>query len=154
MSAKSVFRRAVGVLAALTLASCSESGFPVADGGFVDPATDERVVFLNYWAVWCAPCIAELPELWEFHNSHRERAVVYAVNFDRPPADELMEDIEALNVRIPALVEDPQEALGYPRPQVLPTTYVLKQGELLHTLVGPQTGETLLQVLEQVEQAQ
>lgn len=146
-------RAALAILLGLSLvlSACSESGYELADGGFVDPATDERVVFINYWAVWCAPCIAELPELWTFHNNNRDRAVVYAVNFDNPAVDELIEDIESLNVRIPALIEDPYLALGYPRPEVLPTTYVLKQGVLMKTLVGPQTEDSLHQILQQVE---
>lgn len=33
----------------------------------------EKVVFLNVWASWCAPCIAEMPSIENLYNSFRDR---------------------------------------------------------------------------------
>ena len=38
-------------------------------------------LLVNYWATWCAPCVAELPELAEVARDHRE-AEVLAVSLD------------------------------------------------------------------------
>jgi thiol-disulfide isomerase/thioredoxin len=32
-----------------------------------------QVVLLNFWATWCAPCIAEIPSLIDLHERFRER---------------------------------------------------------------------------------
>jgi thiol-disulfide isomerase/thioredoxin len=42
-----------------------------------------RGVLLNFWAIWCAPCVAELPELVETAHEFRERGGdVVLVSYD------------------------------------------------------------------------
>ena len=123
------------------------------DGGIVNLTEDPRWVFINYWAVWCTPCIEEMPELEKFRLENIENTEVYAVNFDHPSAEELAQAVETLGVRIPALIRDPQSELGYPVPYALPTTVVLKKGEVIATLIGPQTFESLNDALAELEQS-
>jgi thiol-disulfide isomerase/thioredoxin len=40
-------------------------------------------VLVNFWAIWCEPCVAELPELLETSRAFRGRnGVVLAVSYD------------------------------------------------------------------------
>ena len=117
------------LLTILLLAGCARE--QPADAP--DPLAQTRGEWLliNYWAEWCKPCIEEIPELNEFARLNAMRARVLMVNYDGARGDALLES-------------DPAARFGYPRPQALPTTFVIDpDGKLRATLLGPQTVASL-----------
>jgi thiol-disulfide isomerase/thioredoxin len=99
---------------------------------------------VNYWADWCPPCIKEMPELSKFYNANKDSVLVLAYNFDRLEGEELSDQIQRFGVDIPSIINDPGLLFGWESPPSLPATYIINpQGELLHTLIGPQTQESL-----------
>ena len=43
-----------------------------------------KVVILNYWATWCAPCRREIPEIDSYVRRHRGKPLaVYAITLDK-----------------------------------------------------------------------
>jgi thiol-disulfide isomerase/thioredoxin len=124
----------------LTLAACSPTEQP---GNTLNlDALRGQWVVINYWAIWCKPCIQEIPEL----NALAElpEVTVLGVNYDGTSGDELDQQLQQLGVAFPTLATDPAAQLGVARPVVLPTSLVLNpQGQLHDTLVGPQTLDTL-----------
>jgi thiol-disulfide isomerase/thioredoxin len=100
-------------------------------------------VVVNYWAEWCKPCIREIPELNALDREYPGVRVL-GVNYDGASGEDLQRQLVALDVQFPTLPSDPAPQLGTTRPAVLPTTLILNpEGELVETLVGPQTLETL-----------
>ncbi len=101
---------------------------------------------INYWALWCKPCVKEIPELNALNESHKDIQVV-GVNFDGVSDAELQTQIEQLAIDFP-IIADPAAYLETPRPQVLPATLIINpQGELIDTLVGAQTESDLLRAM-------
>ena len=33
---------------------------------------ENKVLFINYWATWCNPCLAEMPNMAELYNQYKE----------------------------------------------------------------------------------
>ena len=118
-------------------------------------AQGSKIIFINYWAPWCKPCIKEMPELAEFRRQQAQYVEVLAVNYDSPPIDELLKQAQQLNIDIPLLATDPAPSMEWPRQGVLPYTLMVNaKGQLLHTLIGPQDSDTLLAALQKVRAAQ
>ena len=42
-----------------------------------------NVVFLNFWATWCPPCIAEMPDINDLYLKKREEASFFLVSVDK-----------------------------------------------------------------------
>lgn len=106
-------------------------------------------LLINYWAEWCKPCIQEIPELNEFARLNGMRARVLMVNYDGASGDALREQAQRLGITTVLLESDPAAQFGYPRPQALPTTFVIDPaGKLRATLLGPQTAKGLAAAIE------
>ena len=133
--------------ALLCLLACSENTPPTQS-----PRLEElrgQWVVINYWAAWCKPCIEEIPYLNTL-DAQYPQVTVLGVNYDGAIGAELAEQRQQLNVAFASLEEDPAAQLGTPRPVVLPTTLVLDPaGQLVETLVGPQTLASLAQATRQ-----
>ncbi|MBO6575854.1 MAG: TlpA family protein disulfide reductase [Rhodothermales bacterium] len=44
-----------------------------------------QVRFINFWATWCAPCLAEMPAISRLHRDYGERVRFLMVNLDEDP---------------------------------------------------------------------
>ena len=100
-------------------------------------------VVLNYWAQWCEPCRHEIPELNALFKARSPDVTVYGVNYDGISGAELQKLARAMRIEFPVLANDPGEALGITRPEVLPTTIVISPSGRRTQLVGPQTRRSL-----------
>lgn len=130
------------------LTACNEPEFTGVDGQSFDWQDFEgQWLVVNFWAEWCAPCREEIPELNHLHSETGQQ--VLGVNFDRPELAELQRQIKALDVQFPVVFSETKHRMKQLTPQVLPTTYVFdQQGQLLKTLVGPQTRQSILAAME------
>ncbi len=95
-----------------------------------------RVVYVDFWASWCAPCAESFPWLNTLKQTFGSRLAVVGVNVDENGAD-----ADAFLRRHPAqfdLVRDPQGRLAahYALPG-MPTALILDpQGRVIHRHSG------------------
>lgn len=66
----------------------ADLGFQVADAeGRVLNVADmgSEVIFINFWASWCAPCLAEMPAIDRLHRDYADRARFLIISLDADP---------------------------------------------------------------------
>ena len=136
----------------LLISSCQKSEFDFYDlegNGYRYSDLEGRFQIVNYWAIWCAPCKHEIPELQALHDDY-DNVAVFGVNFDQPELDVMSEQAKLMDIGFPTYRRDPSSDFGIKTPEVLPTTLVFSPNrEMLATLVGPQTKESLLSIIEE-----
>jgi thiol-disulfide isomerase/thioredoxin len=111
----------------------------------VDPSQwRNKWVIINYWASWCEACGQEIPELNQFYHRHKEQVIMYGVNYDNLPLEQLQTVIGQMKIEFPVLKTDPAKLFNLPNLNVLPTTFILDpQGKLAKQLIGPQNAQDL-----------
>src|SRR6266436_3581 len=90
----------------------------------------ERLVVLNFWATWCAPCTAEMPTLEALWRAYRDRGlVVVGVSVDRgAPATLIDPYVRSLALTFPILFDPDSKAAGAWRVVGHPSTFVVRPG--------------------------
>jgi len=145
----------VGLLVLALVAGCSgdpRQQFAADSGAGVDlAALDGRVLVVNYWAVWCAPCRHEIPELNELARADAAQVTVVGVNYDRVAGEQLADQVAQLGIEFPTLLRNPAEQLGHTASGVLPETLIVApDGVLVDVLIGPQTLASLREAVAAV----
>jgi len=87
-----------------------------------------RIVVMNLWATWCAPCKVEMPTLAKLAQAYAGKPVaVVAVSIDKPEAVEQARAFIAANAPL-AFYNDPEAKLPWelkPPAAGMPTTLIL-----------------------------
>jgi thiol-disulfide isomerase/thioredoxin len=101
-------------------------------------------VLVNYWATWCPPCLAEIPDLIELHENKKNNLVVIGVAVDFRAAKQVTDFAESLNVSYPIVLGSPEVINQIAPVQGLPTTYLFNpEGKMVAQQVGPVTKESV-----------
>ncbi len=108
-----------------------------------------NVVLIDFWATWCGPCVAGMPDIQELHEKFRNRNVkVIGINaWESLDSEKYMRDH---NYTYQLLLDGDEVAEAY-MANVLPTLYVIgTDGKIVHWEVGydPGSYDDLSQIIE------
>lgn len=100
-----------------------------------------KVVLLNIWATWCAPCREETPELVDLYNEYKDQGlVILGVSIDEQGMSVVEPFIEKYKVNYPMVIDDGTIMDKYGPTMGIPTTYIIdKKGNLRYFAVGAVT---------------
>lgn len=110
------------------------------------PWKSDKWTLVNYFAEWCSPCLAELPELNSLTQAGDLR--VFGISYDRLSDQEIKGLVTRYEIQFPVLKTSSLETLPLSLPAVLPTTYILSpDGEIVDVLHGKVTEEGIRNLL-------
>ncbi len=114
--------------------------FSVSDGLQIADLSKLRgkVVVLNFWATWCAPCIEELPSLMELQRRMPNVAIV-AISTDEDTAA-YKRFLSEHSIQLRTINDSTQKVNPMYGTFRYPETYVIdRKGVLRRKFIGPQT---------------
>ncbi|MCI2432388.1 DUF3179 domain-containing protein [Candidatus Acetothermia bacterium] len=102
-----------------------------------------RKIVLNFWASWCGPCRAEMPDLESAYQRYREKLTLLGINLAEEPKT-IRRFLEEVRVSYPMLLDaqgDVARAYGV---IAQPATYWIdEQGQIVYRKFGAYTRSEL-----------
>lgn len=116
-----------------------------------------KTVFLNFWATWCSPCRAEMPDiqkLYEEFQQEEEDIVILGVaapNLGREKSEEGIKGfLEENGYTYPVLMDTEAEAFQAYGINSFPTTFMIdKDGNVFGYIPGQLSEETMRDIIGQ-----
>jgi peroxiredoxin len=96
-----------------------------------------KVVLINFWATWCAPCRDEMPSIQSLQRKLAGRPfVVLAVNLDEPES-RIRKFLSQMKLDFAILLDPGKVAARAWNARILPASFVIgADGRVRYTVVG------------------
>ncbi len=105
----------------------------------------KKVVMLDFWSIYCASCIEEMPRLVEIYNEFKDKGlVVIGVNLDSFGTHRVVKFMQGMETKInfPVIIDKNRQVATAFNAMVLPTTLLIDaSGKIRYYHVGYKPGD-------------
>ena len=96
-----------------------------------------KVVLINFWATWCGPCRAEIPDLASLYTQYRGQGLeVLGFTVDSGSAGEVTPYVHSFGINYPVYLADSVRDQFYSEPGIPMTIVVNRKGQVVEKLFG------------------
>lgn len=104
-----------------------------------------KVVLINIWATWCAPCEEETPDLVDLYKKYKDRGVEFiGISIDEQGRSVVVPFVNKHNVPYPIAIDNGSIIKKYGPLMGVPTTYIVgREGNLRYFATGALTKDEI-----------
>ena len=108
------------------------------DGNAISTASLKgKVVIVNFWATWCPPCRAEIPDLIALQDKYRDRLQIIGISEDDDPPATVKKWAVGHKMNYPIVMSSPELQKVFVGVSALPTSFILnRESHLVMRHVG------------------
>ena len=96
-----------------------------------------KVTLVNFWATWCPPCRAEIPDLIALQQKYHDQLQIIGISEDEAGPDVVRKFVAAHHINYPVAMTSPEFEKLFPGVAALPTSFIIdREGRIVQKHVG------------------
>lgn len=96
-----------------------------------------KVVLLNFWATWCPPCRAEMPDLVKMQREYKGSLQVIGVTYPPQTVGEVRRFTRRLKINYPVALGTKETKALFDQSETLPLTVIIdREGNVVDRIEG------------------
>tara|TARA_B100000902_G_C27146325_1_gene831306 strand:+ start:365 stop:829 length:465 start_codon:yes stop_codon:yes gene_type:complete len=107
----------------------------------------DKIIMLNFWATWCAPCMAEMPHLQKIQHKYKDELLLIAVSVDEArDKSKIKPYIKSRGYDFTVVHDDDRSLMAFYNPTMeLPYNVIINHNrEIVYQSAGYQPGKELV----------
>jgi thiol-disulfide isomerase/thioredoxin len=85
-----------------------------------------KKVILNFWATWCGPCRAEIPDFVKFYNENKNKVEIIGIAVNSKES-EIVEIIKKYKITYPVCISNEEIEKLYGPVNAVPTSFIIDE---------------------------
>jgi thiol-disulfide isomerase/thioredoxin len=96
-----------------------------------------KVTIINFWATWCGPCKAEIPDLVALQDRYRDHVQIIGISEDEAAPDVVQRFAQEHKINYPIAMATDEIRAVFPGVVALPTSFILdREGRVVQKHIG------------------
>jgi len=94
-------------------------------------------VLVNYWASYCPPCLAEMPDIERFYRANRTKFTVLGMDTASSSVSDIKSFMQDYGITYPLIPTQTSTLLAFGEIVAIPTSYLISpQGKVVNKTIG------------------
>jgi thiol-disulfide isomerase/thioredoxin len=102
-----------------------------------------KVIIVNFWATWCPPCRAEIPDLVKLQEKYKDQLQIIGISDDEDPPAAVKKWAVEHKMNYPIVMSTPELRKAFAGVSALPTSFIVsRESRVMMRHVGMLTAAT------------